>query len=1020
MGENNVGKNLSILIMLMVTTATIGQVILQTNDATRAVNLPASGETRDGSVEVWQDDFLNTNKIDQGLSDHIIVNTSVGIVTMENTYPAWTNPAFTRMKPITISNSGQETFSPYDVALTIQYDSDMQTDFDDLRFTSSNGTQLPYYTYNKTVGVSSQALVKIPTLPPGQTTIYMFYGNPSATDQSSFTSIFSWMPRTSPDTMVSFKATTEGAWDPDVTYGANRFLVTWEERLGPEDIHLPLPNYHRTIPCVIHGRTYNADGDNPIPDNNTDIDVSNPGSTTYHAENPTNAFGDGKYFVVWEENPANEPLNRYEADIKGALVTATGTVSMRFTICSATGGQFEPQVTYDSLSNRFLVVWADARYGTSDYDIRGRLYYSTGYAVGADFPIAYETNYQGNPWLGSDNQGHFFIVFEDGVDPAVGPFNLYAYRYDSNGNRIGTRITIAVGSSSVDHIFPAVSYNPKIERYLITWNDGDVSVDPNIRDSYDGNIWGKLLSKTGTVVKDNYLIDPGTSYIRSDSVPYFDTMFFVSYDGTFSGTRDVYGRMISSNGTVMTTRQELSDGSSVNVDWNDLAVGPRGIFTTWEDERDQLSQYADVFQYVWRCAQQYGSSNITSTFGTEKQLVLQAHLMSIPIQPAEFREWREFFAVGIVPSGSTLVFDIMDQSGSIILESDVQNGENISDITNPVVRLRATYSRTSAQITPLLDKWNISALTGNDIYSPVTDIILDPAVPNGNNDWYISPITVTFEVTDADSDPENITTYYNFNGFGAQEYDPANPPVLSTNRADNYIEYWSNDSINEEFPHQRVEGLNIDTTQPMITLHQPPYIIPPGTTAINGSTTDYTSGSGIAQITININQETVSDTLYNGESPVGFDWTFTADLGETYDIYVEVWDRAGNKIEEQRTIVCPIYGIYETGCIYLFDNPKIGPLPLLVSLGLTIAVNYDMLFLQLPGVTSEAASVKFVATQVSMGNEYEFWDTNLSDGCSTDILVPFGRYAIQAYAYDSSNSLIAEYPVVTKMLIVLL
>jgi hypothetical protein len=316
--------------------------------------------------------------------------------------------------------------------------------------------------------------------------------------------------------------------------------------------------------------------------------------------------------------------------------------------------------------------------------------------------------------------------------------------------------------------------------------------------------------------------------------------------------------------------------------------------------------------------------------------------------------------------------------------------------------------------------WNISALTGNDIYSPVTAILLDPAVPNGNNNWYVSPITVTFEVTDADSDPQNITTYYNFNGFGVEEYNPADPPVLSTNRPDNYIEYWSNDTINEEFPHNRIEGIDIDTMQPMITLHKPPYIISPGSTIINGSTTDYTSGSGIAQIKISINEETVFDTLYNGESPVWFDWMFDADLGETYDIYVEVWDKAGNKIEEQRTVSCPIYGIYETGCIYLFDNPKIGPLSLLVSLGLTIAVNYDTLYLQLPGVTSDAASVKFLATQVLAGNEYEFWDMNLSDGCSTDLLVPLGRYAIQAYAYDSSNNQIAEYQIITKMLIILL
>jgi hypothetical protein len=1004
--------------MLMVTTSVVGQVMLSTSIISHVTG-QLSFDDRSGAVEVWQDDFLNLNKIDQSLSDNIVVNTSAGVVFMDNTFPAWTDSTFTRMKQITIVNSGQETFSDYDISLSITYDAQMQTDFDDLRFTTDDGTQLSYYTFNIVIGVSAEALVKIPTLALGQTIIYMFYGNPTALDQSSFASVFSWRERTSPDTMISFKAVAEGAWDPDVIYGSDRFLVTWEERLGPEDINLPLPNYERTIPGVIHGRTYNVDGDDPVPDNNTDIDVSDPGSDTYHAENPTNAFGDSKFFVVWEENPANQPLNRYEADIKGALLSSDGEVSMRFTICSATGGQFEPQVAYDSYSNRFLVVWADSRYGTNDYDVRGRLYYSTGYPVGADFPVAYETNYQGNPWISADNEGHFFIVFEDGVDPAVGPFNLYAYRYDSNGNRIGSRITIAVGSSTVDYIFPAVSYNPNVERFFVTWNDGDVSVDPSLRDSYDGNIWGKILGQTGNVIKNNYIIDLGTSFIRTDSVPYFTTMFFIAYDGTFSGNRDIYGRLIDSNGNVMTSRQELSDGSSQNVDWNDLAVGKNRIFATWEDERDLMSQYADVFQYVWRSEQTIGSSNISYSTGVEEELITAAQLMSISIEPEEFYEWRQFFFIDVEPSGSSLSYDIMDESGTIVLEGDVQNGENISDLTASCVRLRATFSRTSPQNTPLLDKWNISALTGNDVNAPMTEIMLDPAEPNGNDNWYTTPVIATFTVTDVDSDPQNITTYYNVNGFGVEEYDPANPPEISTNRDDNYIEYWSNDTINEELPHHRIEGIKIDTTVPMITLNKPSYIILPGVAIINGSATDYASGSGIKQVKISLNEETIFDMSYNGESPLWFERDFTADLGETYDVYVEVWDTAGNKIEERRTVQCPEYGIYEVGCIYLFDNPKIGPLNLLVSLGLSIGVNYDTLYIVLPGVTNDAVSVKFQATQVLLGRVYEFWDTNLTDGCSADLLVPLGRYSIKAYAYDASENLIEEYSVVTKMLIIL-
>jgi hypothetical protein len=96
--------------------------------------------------------------------------------------------------------------------------------------------------------------------------------------------------------------------------------------------------------------------------------------------------------------------------------------------------------------------------------------------------------------------------------------------------------------------------------------------------------------------------------------------------------------------------------------------------------------------------------------------------------------------------------------------------------------------------------------------------------------------------------------------------------------------------------------------------------------------------------------------------------------------------------------------MYDPGYIDLFDNPKIGPVRLLVTLGLSITMNYDSQYVVLPLVTSEAVFVKFAATQVSFKKEFIFWGRNLSDGCSADLLVPLGLDRIKAYAYDDLNN----------------
>lgn len=69
----------------------------------------------------------------------------------------------------------------------------MQADFDDVRFTSSDGTTLiDYWLESKTNSVTANFWVKIPSVPasPNKTTIYLYYGNPSAGSASNGNNTF--------------------------------------------------------------------------------------------------------------------------------------------------------------------------------------------------------------------------------------------------------------------------------------------------------------------------------------------------------------------------------------------------------------------------------------------------------------------------------------------------------------------------------------------------------------------------------------------------------------------------------------------------------------------------------------------------------------------------------------------------------------------------------------------------------------------------------------------------------------
>jgi len=58
---------------------------------------------------------------------------------------SWYNASWTKRKAITVTENSGSTLTNYQVKITVSYDSDMQADFDDIRFTDSDGSALIDY-----------------------------------------------------------------------------------------------------------------------------------------------------------------------------------------------------------------------------------------------------------------------------------------------------------------------------------------------------------------------------------------------------------------------------------------------------------------------------------------------------------------------------------------------------------------------------------------------------------------------------------------------------------------------------------------------------------------------------------------------------------------------------------------------------------------------------------------------------------------------------------------------------------
>lgn len=182
----------------------------------------------DGGTGTWDDNWVGSRSlfkygskwimVYEGHSTAAIIGSECGIATSDDLY-TWTkdttnNPIFKLTdyeNPAFICEPSGVLLDGDDILLFLIWPSTVhifrsgygsygdrvvlnglcQDDFDDIRFTTIDGTTIPYYVENKTDGVNAKVTLKVPSTPasPASTSIYIYWGNSEATSASDNTTI---------------------------------------------------------------------------------------------------------------------------------------------------------------------------------------------------------------------------------------------------------------------------------------------------------------------------------------------------------------------------------------------------------------------------------------------------------------------------------------------------------------------------------------------------------------------------------------------------------------------------------------------------------------------------------------------------------------------------------------------------------------------------------------------------------------------------------------------------------------
>jgi hypothetical protein len=289
-----------------------------------------------------------------------------------------------------------------------------------------------------------------------------------------------------------------------------------------------------------------------------------------------------------------------ELDVYGLIVDENGSIlKPEFPISSAAGDQSKPSVVYDAASKRFLVVWEDTRNaGATGLDIFGQHVSANGSLFGDVIIISEAGESQAKPSVAFDSlNNRFLVVWED--SRSTTDLDIYGQMVNADGSLFVLNNPIIISDASENQTKPSVAYDSADSRFLVAWEDNRNT------GLTDLDIFGQMVNADGTLFAANnpIVISDASESQTKASVAYdsADSRFLVVWEdnrNTGLTDLDIFGQMVNADGTLFAANNPIviSDASesqtkpSVAYDSTDSR-----FLVAWEDNHNAGLTDLDIF-----------------------------------------------------------------------------------------------------------------------------------------------------------------------------------------------------------------------------------------------------------------------------------------------------------------------------------------------------------------------------------------------------------------------------------------
>lgn len=307
--------------------------------------------------------------------------------------------------------------------------------------------------------------------------------------------------------------------------------------------------------------------------------------------------------------------------------------------------------------------------------------------------------------------------------------------------------------------------------------------------------------------------------------------------------------------------------------------------------------------------------NVNATFnwwGTTNETLIEEHIYDYY---DDYSKGKVFYKPYLVPPIANFTFSpetlyaygtvtfnaspSFNPYGSIIKYTwDFGDGNTTTIISPIIAHVYSAPSTYNATLT-VTDEFGLTNSTVTS-FTVHEDDVPPVTVDDYDGEWRNADFTITLTGTDYESGVAE--TYYRINDGPDKAVSIDGQPYITTEGANNTLEYWSVDNVgNEELPHKILTGINLDKTFPAIGI---PSRIPEGdvqpdqVVKVSVSVTDF--GSEVKNVTLsyNLNDSTVWINLpmvFNSTTEL-YETTINIQQANTLVRYkITAYDNAGNQ-----------------------------------------------------------------------------------------------------------------------------